>query len=120
MFKNIILVAMGGAMGSMLRFGFAQWLRTEGFPYATFTVNILGSFLIGMIFSLSLQSESFEQNWRLFLATGFCGGFTTFSAFSLEGLALLQEQRYGLYAMYVIASVALGLAASWLGYLLMK
>ena len=120
MLKNLIMVALGGGLGSVIRFGFSQWFRFSAFPLATFLVNIIGSFLIGMVLAISLRDENFEQNWRLFLATGFCGGFTTFSAFSLEGMALLQEQKFLLYAAYVIVSVILGLAASWLGYMLLK
>jgi CrcB protein len=68
----------------------------------------------------ALRSEQFANNWRLFLAAGICGGFTTFSAFSLESLAMLQQQRIGVFALYVSASILLGLTATWLGYSLMK
>ena len=120
MLKHILLVGLGGAAGSMLRFGVSQWMRSTHFPWATFAVNIAGSFLIGLVFALSLRHASFEQQWRLFLASGICGGFTTFSAFSLEGITLLQQQKIGLYVLYVAGSVLLGLAATWLGYTLAK
>ena len=120
MLKNILLVGLGGAAGSMLRYAFSVWFKHASFPLATFLVNIIGSFIIGVVFAYSLRSESFATNWRLFLAAGICGGFTTFSAFSLESLQLLQQQRVGIFFLYVIGTVLLGLAATWFGYSLLK
>ena len=120
MLKNILLVGLGGAAGSMLRYAFSVWFKHASFPLATFLVNVIGSFIIGLVFAYSLRSESFATNWRLFLAAGICGGFTTFSAFSLESLQLLQQQRVGIFFLYVIGSVLLGLAATWFGYSLLK
>lgn len=120
MLKNILLVGLGGAAGSMLRFAFSVWFKHANFPLATFLVNIIGSFVIGLVFAYALRSETFATNWRLFLAAGICGGFTTFSAFSLESMSLLQQQRIGMFFLYVFGSVMLGLAAAWLGYSLMK
>ncbi|MEJ8818231.1 fluoride efflux transporter CrcB [Lacibacter sp. H407] len=120
MLKNFLLVGLGGAAGSMLRYAFSVWLKHASFPLATFLVNIIGSFVIGLVFAYALRSESFAINWRLFLAAGICGGFTTFSAFSLESLSLLQQQRIGMFFLYVIGSLLLGLAATWLGYSLLK
>ncbi len=120
MLKNILLVGLGGALGSMLRYAFSYWFKHSSFPLASFLVNIIGSFIIGLVFAYALRYESFALNWRLFLAAGICGGFTTFSAFSLESLQLLQQQRIGLFFIYVMGSLLLGLAATWLGYGLMK
>jgi CrcB protein len=120
MLKNILLVGLGGAAGSMLRYAFSVWFKHASFPLATFLVNVIGSFIIGLVFAYSLRSESFATNWRLFLAAGICGGFTTFSAFSLESLQLLQQQRVGIFFLYVIGTVLLGLAATWFGYSLLK
>ena len=120
MIKNLLLIGLGGAAGSMLRYAFAVWFKHANFPLATFLVNIIGSFVIGLVFAYALRSESFAINWRLFLAAGICGGFTTFSAFSLESLSLLQQQRIGMFFLYVIGSLLLGLAATWLGYSLLK
>ncbi len=120
MLKNILLVGLGGAAGTMLRYAFSVWFKHASFPLATFLVNIIGSFIIGLVFAYSLRSESFATNWRLFLAAGICGGFTTFSAFSLESLQLLQQQRVGIFFLYVIGTVMLGLAATWFGYSLLK
>jgi CrcB protein len=120
MLKNILLVGLGGAAGSMLRYAFAVWFKHASFPLATFLVNIIGSFIIGAVFAYALRNEHFATNWRLFLAAGICGGFTTFSAFSLESLALLQQQRMGMFCLYVLGSILLGLAATWLGYTVIK
>ena len=120
MLKNILLVGLGGAAGSMLRYAFSVWFKHASFPLATFLVNVIGSFIIGLVFAYSLRSESFATNWRLFLAAGICGGFTTFSAFSLESLQLLQQQRVGIFFLYLIGTVLLGLAATWFGYSLLK
>ncbi len=120
MLKNFLLVGLGGAAGSMLRYTFSVWFKHASFPLATFLVNIIGSFIIGLVFAYALRSESFATNWRLFLAVGICGGFTTFSAFSLESLAMLQQQRIGMFFAYVLGSLLLGLAATWLGYSLIK
>lgn len=120
MLKNILLVGLGGAAGSMLRYAFAVWFKHASFPLATFLVNIIGSFIIGLVFAYALRSEHFATNWRLFLAAGICGGFTTFSAFSLESLIMLQQQRIGMFFFYVIGSLLLGLAATWAGYTVIK
>lgn len=120
MIKNLLLVGIGGGAGSMLRFLFAVWFKNSSFPLATFLVNMIGCFVIGIVIAVSLRNSSFDANWRLFLATGLCGGFTTFSAFSAEGLQMLQEQRYGIFALYVVGSIVLGLVATWLGFSIAK
>mgnify|MGYP001585876226 FL=1 len=116
MIKNLLLVGLGGALGSMLRYGTAILMNTKLFPYATLAVNIIGSFIIGIVFALSIRQEPLAENWKLFLATGICGGFTTFSAFSLENMGLLQSGKFGLALTYIAASVILGIAATFLGY----
>lgn len=120
MLKNLLLVALGGGAGSALRFLFSIWFRHQSFPLATLLVNIIGSFMIGLVIAVSLRSSSFDSNWRLLLATGLCGGFTTFSAFSAEGLQILQQGRIGLFAIYSFGSVLLSLVAVWLGFSIMK
>ncbi len=119
MLKNFLLVGLGGMLGSMLRYAAALLVKNSapGFPYATFAVNITGSFVIGLIAGLALKENQISWDWKLFLSTGICGGFTTFSALSLEGVALLQQQRYGVFAVYFTASILLGLAAAWVGIL---
>lgn len=116
MLKNFLLVGLGGGLGSMMRYGIAVIMNTRLFPYATLAVNIAGSFIIGVVFALSIRQEPLADNWKLFLATGICGGFTTFSAFSLENMGLLQSGKYGLALTYIAASIILGIAATFLGY----
>ncbi len=116
MLKNFLLVGLGGAAGSMLRYVFYLFITTKQFPYATFAVNIIGSFIIGLVLALSLKDQSFNNNWKLFLATGICGGFTTFSAFSLENITLLQNEKYFTALIYIVASIVLGMVAAWLGF----
>lgn len=116
MLKNLLLVGLGGGIGSMLRYAAALVINTKYFPYPTLAVNITGSFLIGIIFAISIRDIVFLNNWKLFLATGICGGFTTFSAFSLENMGLLQSGKTGLAFMYIGLSIVLGIAATFLGY----
>lgn len=113
----VLLVAAGGAFGSVLRYlvsllAFA-WLGA-GFPWGTLAVNVMGSAAIGLIAGLGVQGEM-----RLLLVTGLLGGFTTFSAFSLE-TGLLAERHAGLAALYVAASLGLGLAAFFLSWRLAR
>ena len=120
MFKNLLLVSAGGMLGSALRYVFYVLMKPSVFPYATLTVNIAGSFIIGLIAGLSLRDPGIGNNWRLFLATGICGGFTTFSALSLESIQLIQEHRYGMAAGYIGISIVLGLAATFAGILISR
>ena len=119
MFKNFLLVGLGGAIGSILRYGSALLIGTKTFPLATLLINITGSFVIGMVIGFSLRNESFSNNWKPFLATGICGGFTTFSAFSFENMELLENGKYFLCALYIIASIVLGIIGALVGYRLM-
>ena len=118
-FVSFLLVGAGGAIGSMLRYGVALAPANKVFPYPTFIVNIIGSFIIGTLLGLLLKSSITNDGWK-FLATGVCGGFTTFSAFSLEGFELLQQQRYSVFLLYFLLSIIIGLAATWFGYTLTK
>ncbi|WP_462220791.1 fluoride efflux transporter CrcB [Ferruginibacter sp.] len=117
MFKNFLLVGLGGALGSMLRYAFYLAITVKQFPLATFAVNIIGSFIIGAVLALSLKDDLFLNNWKLFIATGICGGFTTFSAFSLENITLLQNEKYFIALVYIVSSIVLGIAAAWLGFM---
>lgn len=118
MIKNILLVGLGGGIGSMLRY-LSQKMATNFypviFPWGTFAVNVIGCFLIGLFWGISFKSFDNAENWKLLLMTGLCGGFTTFSAFTLEGIGLLKDQKMALFFIYVTASVLLGLAATYLG-----
>lgn len=119
MIKEFLLVGLGGGIGSMLRFLVAITLTPKVFPYATLVVNVAGSFIIGVVFALTLKDALYFNNWKLFLATGICGGFTTFSAFSLENMSLLQSGKITLALAYMAISIVLGIAATFWGYQLM-
>lgn len=123
MTKELIYIFLGGGAGSVLRYC-AQIVLHERitpytFPYATFTVNLLGSFLIGLLYAFSARFN-LPAEMRLLLTTGLCGGFTTFSTFSNDGLLLLRQGFYGQFTLYVLLSVALGIAATLAGSCLGK
>jgi len=120
MFKNFLLVGLGGALGSVMRYAVYLFVSFKNFPFATLTVNIIGSFIIGTVLAFSLKDESFLNNWKLFLATGICGGFTTFSALSAENVLLLQNGRYFTALLYIFLSIILGIVAAWLGFKLIN
>lgn len=116
MLRNFLLVGLGGGIGSMLRYAVSLWPGSARFPYHTLFVNILGSFAIGLVMALGAKMVTAEHDWKLFLATGICGGFTTFSAFSMENIHLLQNGRYVTAMVYILISIAAGLTACWAGY----
>lgn len=105
-----LLVGLGGALGSMVRYGFGLTLPSVGFPYATLAVNVIGCFCIGLALGNAERAAAMSSELRLLLVVGFLGGFTTFSAFGYETLALLRAGG-GLALMNVAASVLLGLGA---------
>lgn len=118
MLKLALLVGLGGFVGSVSRF-LASSFMTKNFPslfpYGTFAVNVLGCFIIGIVYSLAEEKAIISNEGRLLLATGFCGGFTTFSAFSIENLALIKDDQYGLVLLYILLSVITGLLFTYLG-----
>jgi fluoride exporter len=123
MIKNIFLVGFGGGIGSMTRYLFQRWafnIYPHHFPWGTFVVNIIGCLLIGIFWGISFKSFENNESWKLFLTVGLCGGFTTFSAFTLEGIGLIREQRMVLFFSYVAASVVLGLLATYIGMRLVR
>ena len=109
---------MGGGTGSVLRYCVQMMLHERivpySFPWATFTVNILGSFLIGLFYTLSARFN-LSTEVRLLLTTGLCGGFTTFSTFSNDGLILIKQEFYGMFALYTLLSITLGVLAAFAG-----
>ncbi len=116
---NWLWVAGGGALGSALRYGCALGVQRwagGSWPLGTLAVNLLGSFLIGGTFGLLLVRDFPGEGARLFLTAGLLGGFTTFSAFSMETLRLLQEGAWLPAALYVALSAAGGLLAAWAGF----
>ena len=104
MMKNFLLVFIGGGFGSGLRYLIGKYLNSSlgGFPIGTFTVNIIGSLLIGLILGYAAKENSLSQNQVLLLATGFCGGFTTFSAFAHENFQLLKTGDIMQFSIYTI------------------
>ena len=121
--KAMGIIWLGGGFGSVLRYLSQVWVsRILGisFPFGTFLVNILGCFLIGLFFAVAEKYAFFTSEWRLFLITGLCGGFTTFSSFSYEGLSLYKQGDYGYFFLYLILSVVIGLLATMLGFTLVK
>lgn len=121
--RIFLLVGFGGFLGSIARYLTAVWLTKHfpsAFPYGTFAANILGCLLIGIIFGLGQRFAWPSPEIRLFLITGFCGGFTTFSSFTLENIVLLQNSNYVTFAIYAISSFAIGLLAVFGGITLTK
>lgn len=115
-------IAGGAAIGANLRFWFGEWIGQRGamaFPMATFLINVFGALLIGAFFAWELKyTPNFA--YRLFFAVGLCGGFTTFSTFSWEALRLMERGHWMTFAIYVIGSVTLTIAASAAGFFLTK
>ena len=118
MIKDIILVGIGSGIGGICRYLISHAMNHgfNGFPWGTFTVNVAGCLLIGILWGATSRLQNFSPSFSLFLMVGFCGGFTTFSTFSKEGLTMLQANTYILFSLYAIGSVVLGIMAVALGY----
>jgi fluoride exporter len=121
-FASCILVGVGGALGAVARFGLSTWLQSaEAFPLGTFAANLLGCFAIGVIACFLSSSESLHEtlllpeHYRLLLAVGFCGGFTTFSTFVLEMTAMIHRNEFVVPAVYFGATSIGGFACFYLG-----
>ena len=122
MVKNLILVFLGGGFGSVLRYIVGKYLNSSenGIPYGTFLANILGSLLIGLILGFAAKNNALSQNHTLLLATGFCGGFTTFSTFAYENHIFLKSGDFTSFTLSTIASFVVGFLAVFLGIPLTK
>jgi len=121
--KNLLLVGLGGGIGSMLRYLCQKWFSEnypQPFPWGTFLVNLIGCFLIGVIYAASEKSTALTPQTRLFLSAGFCGGFTTFSTFAFENMNLLRGGDISYFLIYTIGSVMLGIAGVFGGVAVMK
>ena len=120
--KQVLLVFLGGGFGSVLRYIIGKYLNSTetGIPYGTFAANVLGSLLIGIILGLAVKNDTLTQNQTLLLATGFCGGFTTFSTFAYENHVFLKAGDFTSFAIYTIASFVIGFLAVFLGLFLVK
>jgi CrcB protein len=118
-----LIVFLGGGIGAALRHGVnlaAARLAGTAFPYGTLTVNVVGSLAMGLIAAYFAFRGDASQHWRLFLTTGILGGFTTFSAFSLDVALLYERGELGLAALYVAVSVAVSIAALFAGFALVR
>jgi len=116
--KNLLLVGLGGGVGSMLRYLCQVWFTKnypQSFPWGTFLVNVLGCFLVGVLYAVSEKSAVLSLQIRLLLATGFCGGFTTFSSFGHENMNLLRSGDTFTFIIYTISSVVLGILGVFAG-----
>jgi CrcB protein len=117
-FYKFLVVGIGGMLGSLLRFVVSRSVDEKVrslIPFGTFTVNIVGSFILGLVYALALRKPGLTENWRLFLGAGFCGGFTTFSTFAWENMNLLTQKNFLVSAGYVASSLVLGIFAVFLG-----
>jgi len=123
MLKVLLLIGIGGGIGSIFRYLttiIASKYWTNNFPLATFFVNIVGCFLIGCFVGYFEKNNLTNPNLKLFLITGFCGGFTTFSTFANENINLFQANQFFTFCLYTFGSLFLGLCAVWLGLNLNK
>ena len=121
---NVLLVGAGGCLGSIARYVTVYSIDRKLnsiFPYGTITVNFAGSFILGFVLALLMKKTgTHPQEWKLFLATGFCGGFTTFSAFAAENINLFGQRFPATALLYISASVIGGLVAVWAGFAMAK
>ena len=120
--KQVLLVFIGGGIGSALRYAIGKFcsIPSTGFPWGTFSVNIIGSLLIGVFMGVALKNSSLSENQTLLLVTGLCGGFTTFSAFTYENQQFLKEGDLTSFAVYTLGSLSLGILAVFLGLFVSK
>lgn len=118
--QALLLIFVGGGIGSLMRYGLGRWINNtiiSHFPFGTFAVNLIGCFLIGFIIFYTEHDKEHVQQWRLLLVTGLCGGFTTFSSFSIENVQLMTDGRVMIALLYTLGSVCLGFIATYLGLL---
>lgn len=119
MIKNLFLVFLGGGLGSITRYLISYYFSKNtisNFPWATFIANSLGCLLIGLLFGYIQKNNLQNETLKLLLITGFCGGFTTFSTFSIENIQFIQNQNYTLAIIYTLASLLVGFSAVILGF----
>ena len=121
--KTLVIIGLGGALGSIGRYlvqiAVGRYI-TVTFPLGTLIVNITGCFLIGLLYGLAERHAWMTMEWRLFLITGICGGYTTFSSYSYEGISLLRDGSYSYFFLYIASSVILGLLATFGGMLAVR
>jgi len=116
--RSVLLIGLGGFIGSVSRYWVQQYFLRfvpVGFPLGTFLVNVAGCLLIGLFMGFFERYTDASASWRLFLTTGFCGGFTTFSTFAYESVTLARTSELLLLAMYAAGSLLVGMLAAFLG-----
>tara|TARA_R110002072_G_scaffold117281_7_gene248216 strand:- start:14514 stop:14882 length:369 start_codon:yes stop_codon:yes gene_type:complete len=119
--KTLIFIFLGGGLGSVVRYGLSKFLNMSFvFPIGTFAVNILGSLILGFIMGIVIKNNLNLSPFILFLTVGFCGGFTTFSAFAFENLNFLKNGDYASFASYTAASLLIGILAVFIGFWISK
>ena len=123
MVKSLLIAGLGGFIGTVLRFLISRYFQFNSistFPWGTFSVNIIGCFIIGIIFGISDKTGLISPELRIFLIVGICGGFTTFSSFSNDTFLLIEDKEWLQMILYTSLSFFLGLAAVYAGRLLTK
>jgi len=123
MLKLLFIIGTGSFIGGVSRYLTSRFIQNtiiSAFPFGTFVVNLLGCFLIGLIYGFAERGNISSSEWRMFLTVGFCGGFTTFSTFTNENILLLKDGNFFHFALYTSLSVFLGLTATYLGNLITK
>jgi CrcB protein len=121
--RLLLIIGAGGFIGSIARYLVQQGISKiipVIFPYGTLVVNISGCFLIGVFYVLAEKGNVLSAEWRVFLTTGFCGGFTTFSTFSYEAFNLVREDQFVSLSLYISMSVIFGVAATYLAIILTR
>lgn len=115
--KAILLVSIGGFFGSGIRYIISGiWPQMKGFPLGTLLVNIIASFILGLILGLNFYRDFFSKNMRLLLATGFCGGFSTYSTFAYESMRLIQNKQIFLVFLNLFLNTFLSISFAFLGF----
>ena len=116
--SKVLTIAIGGALGALARYWLNAFVATRwptNFPLGTFIINITGSFVIGFFLTFAIVHYDLNPHWRLFIAVGFLGAYTTFSTFEYETLKLIEEGHLPTALFYVLSSVIVGLIAVWAG-----